>query len=247
MRALLGAVGVILALAWAPAAQAEPREIVVGVEELDYLPDYGMRDGQYGGAAREILDAFAKDRGYHVVYRPRPIKRLTTELVTGEIDLKFPDNPLWAPEIKQDAPVAYSQPVIRHVDGTFVAAASRGAPVRVLGTIGGFTPVSWGEALRSGRVQLKETNQMETLLRQVAAGRIDGAYVSVSVGLFRLREAGLDGQVVYDPALPKTPSAYMLSSVRQPALIAEFDAWMASHTALLKAIKARYGSEQGLD
>jgi polar amino acid transport system substrate-binding protein len=83
-----------------PARAQEAPTLVVGVEEQDYLPAYGWRDGRFEGAAREILDAFAADRGLRLEYRALPVKRLFASLVHHEIDLKFPDNPDWETKVK---------------------------------------------------------------------------------------------------------------------------------------------------
>ena len=64
---------VVAMLAAAPVAVA--RDLTVGVEAIDYLPAYGLRNGEFIGAAREILDAFAAAKGHRLSYRPLPVKR----------------------------------------------------------------------------------------------------------------------------------------------------------------------------
>jgi polar amino acid transport system substrate-binding protein len=152
---------------------AQARDLVVGVEDIDFLPVYGVRDGQFQGAARQILDAFATARGYRLTYSPLPVKRLFAELNRGGIDLKFPDSPNWQPTLRQGHQAAFSKPLVAYIDGTIVrrdmAAANSGA-VRRLGTIAGFTPYAWGTQLTAGTVELKENSSLEQLLRQVRTG-----------------------------------------------------------------------------
>lgn len=235
-------------------ARAEPRHsvvrtLVVGVEELDYLPAYAWQQGTYIGAAREILDAFAQAKGYTLSYRPLPIKRLYVELLSGGIDFKFPDNPSWAADVKQGKSVAYSQPVIGYVDGVLVRPENLGRGVegtRTLGTVSGFTPFAWLDVIREGKVQVKENPRLDLLLKQAALDRVDGAYASVAVANYQLdRMLGMPGALVFDPRLPHSRDYYRLSSVRQAAIIAEFDAWMAANAAQVKAIKDRFGAEKG--
>ncbi|MCR6633208.1 MAG: hypothetical protein NVV74_25960 [Magnetospirillum sp.] len=155
----LAVVAVLSLWVLAGSVQAAQRELVVGVEELDYYPVYAVRQGEYVGAAREILDAFAQAEGYTVVYKPLPIKRLFAELLSGGIDMKFPDNPYWASDLKQGRALVYSQPVIRYIDGVLVRPDSLGKGVdgiRALGTVSGFTPFAWMDRIRSGKVQVKE-------------------------------------------------------------------------------------------
>ncbi len=226
------------------------RDLVVGVEAIDYSPVYGMRDGQFLGAAREILDAFAAARGHRLTFQALPVKRLYAELNHGGIDLKFPDSPDWQPALRQGRNTAFSKPVINYIDGTIVRreAASEGPEtVRSLGTIAGFTPFAWGERLRSGTVELKENSSFEPLLRQVQTKRIDGAYGNVAVALNTADSIpGLAGTLVFAPQLPHVADSYRLSSVKAPELIAEFDEWLGKNGKLVADIIARTGAEKGV-
>ncbi|MGE5504501.1 MAG: hypothetical protein ACM31L_08775 [Actinomycetota bacterium] len=229
--------------------QAAPPEYVVGVENHDYYPAYGvLANGQYGGAARLILDRFAADQGIRLVYRPLPVKRLYAELAGGGIDFKFPDSPDWNPPAKQGITVAYSKPVIRYVDGTMVLPANRGKPVATLGTISGFTPFAWLGRVEAGAVQVREAAGLDLLLNQVIKGRVDGGYASVAVSHYRLGSVlGQPGALAFDPGQPHTRDAYLLSSAKHPQLIAAFDAWLAANAATVRAIIAETGAEAGID
>lgn len=240
---------VALGTAW-PVLAAQ-KDLVVGVEDLEYYPLYAMRDGEYVGAARELLDAFAKDRGYRLAYRPLPIKRLFIELASGGIDLKFPDNPYWAADAKKGHNVAYSKPVIAYIDGVLLRPSNHGKgldTLRTLGTVSGFTPFAWLDRVTSGKVVLKENPRMELLLRQTVVGHVDGAYVSVAVANHVLAGSlNMPGALMFDSALPHSRDSYRLSSVTRPAVVAEFDAWMDANGPLVKMIKDRYGAEKGVE
>lgn len=246
MRLIL--ITLLLLLALAPGVGAA--QLVVGVEDLDYLPAYCYRDGEYGGAAREILDAWAADRGHGLTYRPLPVKRLMTELVNGGIDLKFPDNPYWGADIKGGRKVAYSLPVIAYVDGVMVRPERRGLGLekfQILGTVAGFTPYAWLDRLRAGQVQLKETARMDQLLRQGQAGRVDGVYVSVAVAIHQMEKVlNMADFLVFDSTLPHSRDYYMLSSAAKPDLIADFNGWFSANQERVRSIKTRWGAEKGL-
>lgn len=231
--------------------QAAPRQLVIGVEELDYTPVYALKAGEYVGAARDIIDAFATATGYAVVYKSLPIKRLYVELLSGGVDLKFPDNPSWTADLKAGRAVVYSQPVIRYIDGVLVMPdnAGRGAPMlHSLGTVSGFTPFAWLDRIKAGTLQVKENPRMELLLKQAAMGRFDGAYASVAVANYILDQVlKTPGALVFDPTLPHSRDAYRLSSFSRPEVVAEFDAWMETNAATIKAIKDRTGAEKGVD
>jgi polar amino acid transport system substrate-binding protein len=249
LKGVLAAV-VVGCCVWGATAQAAPRELVVGVEELDYFPAYSVKSGQYVGAAREILDAFAAANGYSLTYRPQPIKRLFAELLSGGIDLKFPDNPHWATDAKAGLDIVYSHPVITYIDGVLVRPDMAGRDVdaiRTLGTVSGFTPFAWLDRIKAGKVQVKENPRMELLLKQAAIGRFDGAYGSLAAANHILDDVLKNpGALVFDPTLPHSRDSYMLSSLNHPQVVAEFNAWMAANAATVKAIKDRTGAEKGV-
>lgn len=248
---VLVGLGAVSAWCSAPPAMAASRDLVVGVEELDYFPVYAVQNGQYVGAAREILDAFASANGYTLVYRPLPIKRLFAELLSGGIDLKFPDHPHWGEDVKKGRVLSYSRPVIRYIDGVLVAPENlnKGADaVHTLGTVSGFTPFAWLDRVKAGTVQVKENPRLELLLKQVFMERLDGAYASVAVANHMLDNVLHNpGALVFDAHLPHSRDAYVLSSLSHAPVVAEFDAWMAANAATVKAIKDRYGAEKGID
>lgn len=237
-----------LAPAGAEDAAGSGRTLIVGVEDLDYRPAYGWHDGLFDGAAAVILDSFAADRGYRLVYRPLPVKRLFAAELSGEIDLKFPDNPIWATDVKAGHTVLYSQPMIGYVDGVLVTRDHMGAPIARLGTVTGFTPsLDWRNRIRAGTVGLSENPDLDSLLRQVQAGRIDGAFANVVVALQRANVLFGPEALAFDSSQPFQRDSYRLSSVTRGAVIAEFDAWITANAKRVADIKRHFGTETGVE
>lgn len=232
-------------------AQAASRDVVVGVEDIEYYPLFAIRDGEYVGAMREIVDAFARARGYHVTYRPLPIKRLYAELAGGGIDVKLPDNPNWGVEAKAGLKMTYSKPVAAYIDGVVVRPGSIAKPAdqfRNLGTVAGFTPYAWLDRIKAEKVALKENPRMELLLRQAVVGHVDGAYVNVAVANHVLNNIlNMQGALVFNPALPHSRDYYHLSTTRRPEVLAEFDVWLKENAQMVKDIKDRFGAEKGVE
>lgn len=230
-------------------AQAAQRELVVGVEDIEYYPLFAVRDGEYVGAMREIVDAFARAKGYKVTYRPLPIKRLYAELIGGGIDMKMPDNPNWGGESKVGLSVVYSKPMVSYIDGVLVRPGSVAKPVEqfaTLGTVSGFTPYAWLDRVKSGKVALKENPRMELLLRQAVVGHVEGAYVNVAVAHHVLNSIlNMPGALVFNPMLPHSRDYYHMSTIKHGDVIAELDAWMKENAQLVKDIKDRFGAEKG--
>jgi polar amino acid transport system substrate-binding protein len=218
---------------------------VVGVESMVYLPHYEFSDGEYRGFAAALLNAFAADKSYRFDYRPLPVARLFASLVSGDIDFKYPDNAVWAGELKKGKGVVYSDPVVSVINGVVVQPDNKGkglAAIKTLGMVRGFTAFEWRPRVEAGHVALVENSSFVGLVQQAAIGRVDGAYANVAVVRYILETVLKEpGALVFDPDLPHTPTSYALSSVKHPKVIGEFNAWLAANAVRVAKMKAEYG------
>ncbi|MBN2887476.1 MAG: transporter substrate-binding domain-containing protein [Chromatiaceae bacterium] len=228
------------------AEEVSLQRYVVGVENIDYRPYHDGRNAGFEGFGRELLDAFAAAEGLAFDYQPLPVARLLPSLLDGRIDFKYPDDPHWQPQQRLGAVLHYSQPVVESLDGTLVPDGALGQPasrIQQLGTVVGFTPVAWLDALGEGRLMLRENADFTALIRQTLIGRVDAAYANVAVVQYQLRELGLDSAPTlrFDPQLPHLRGDYRLSTSRHPDILERFDRWMLDEAEQVFAIKARHG------
>lgn len=247
-KALAVAFGLLATLAGA--AVAAGKTYTVGVEDLDYYPVYAVKDGRYTGYAREVLDAFAKERGYRFEYKPFPVNRLFATFFQGQVDFKFPDNPYWQGDLRTGKNIAYSGSVVIYIDGALVRPEMKDAApdeVKTLGTVAGFTPWAWLERIKNKQVTLRENASFTALAQQVAAKRVDAAYASVAVLNYQLDHVlKTPGALVFNGKLPHSRDSYFLSTLKYPEVIAEFDAWQKNHQDFVHALKKKYGVEKGV-
>lgn len=110
--------------------QVQAKDLIIGVEKLNYLPFYTYNGNNYEGFARELFDQFAKDSGHTVEYKILPVARLFHEFLNKQVDMKFPDNPKWKTQDKEKYSIQYSNPVIDFTDGIMVLPES--LPVKQL-------------------------------------------------------------------------------------------------------------------
>ncbi|MCG8667874.1 MAG: transporter substrate-binding domain-containing protein [Pseudomonadales bacterium] len=218
---------------------------VVGVEDIDYYPLYAYKEGNYQGVAKEVMDKFASSKGYTFKYKPFPVIRLTKYFVEGQVDLKFPDNEVWAGDAKKGLNVAYSNPVIDYTDGVMVLPASAGKGIgalKKLGLVRGFTPWDYLSLIKTGSVKSKETSSLDALIQQTLHGRVDGAYFNVSVAKYHLAQnlKKPDG-LVFDDGLPHTSSSYKLSSHKHPKIIEEFSQFLIDEAGWISEVNKKYG------
>jgi len=238
----LGHTALTASILLAPAA-ALADDVLIGVEDLTYYPHYTFENGEYSGFGRAVLDAWAEDRGHTVTYKAFPIKRLMSMLVEGQIDLKYPDNAYWSSDLKDGKDVTYSDAVVEYIDGVSVKPEQVGkgmSSVEKLGTVRGFTPWAWLDEINSGSVELSELGALDGLVKQAMAGRIDAAYANVSVIQHQLDQMGEAGNLEFDPDLKHTRDFYYLSTTTKPALIEDFNTWMAENGDKVAALKAEY-------
>lgn len=247
MRLLI--TGCILALGLSSQAVAG-KIFVLGVENQDYLPAYGQVDGKYQGFARELFDAFARERGYVFEYRALPVPRLYASFFSGQVDFKFPDNANWKQDQRGGKPISYSDPVLTYIDGVVVPADRKAVSIediRTLGTVAGFTPWAWLDRVAAGSVRVSENPSFEALVRQVIARRIDGAYANIAVVNYQLNKTlAMPGALVFAPQLPHSRDHYYLSTTKHPAVLLEFNAWLKQNSGLVESMKKRLGVEAGL-
>lgn len=218
---------------------------VVGVEALDYYPHYSNAQGAFSGFARDVLDAFAHSQGYRFDYRPLPVARLYKTFFAGELDFKYPDNANWQAGKRQGLNIHYSAPVTSYIDGVLLLPVNRGkgaAHLSSLGTVRGFTPWDYLDAIKQGTLNVVEVTTFKQSLLQGINRRVDGVYMNVDVGRYQLDEVlNQPGALVFDATLPHTSGAYRLSSLRHPRVLEALNAFLHSHAAEVQAMKDAYG------
>jgi len=220
--------------------------LVVGVEAFNYLPIYRGDDKNYTGFARDLLDDFAEKNGHTLEYRQFPILRLHDELLRRQtIDLKFPDNPHWNIEMRKGVSVAYSRPVLQVVEGLFVLPARRDMDLSTLKTIGamrGFTPWPYMDGIRKKKIEYKELDSFEVLVKMCQLGRVDAVYVNTLVMNYYLAHIRKEPELlVMARNLPTDNPDFMLSSVRNSKIVTQFDEYLIREKARINKLKARYG------
>ncbi|MBD8527807.1 substrate-binding periplasmic protein [Pseudomarimonas arenosa] len=235
--------GLVLWLVSMGAVNAQ--SFTIGVEQSDYYPISAYRNGQYQGYARELLDAFAKKHGYEFKYSALPIKRLYADFLTrDELDFKYPDNPHWQPDMKEGINIAYSQSLVDSIEGGMVLAERVGTPLseyKALGTIRGFTPWPYQDALGGGQLRLEESDDLPTLVQKVLLKRVDVMYINTSIANYHLAEdLKKPGALKFDPALPHAPVQYLMSSRKHPKVIEQFNAFLSEEASLVEQLRRKH-------
>jgi len=218
----------------------------IGVENLQYAPHfYVEKDNKklvYKGFGRDILDLFQEyynkeekmnaeksKKSFLKIklnYKPLPVKRLLTNLLEGRIDFKYPDNKYWGQskkkeDLKKYARFRYSKPVTPFIDGILAHPKwkSKNKKFRTMATVLGFTPFPYLGDIKNKKVILQYFPTLSKVLRVIARGKFDGAYVNIQVGLHKQKELLAKGKIdknnalIFNSKLPSDKSNYHLSTV----------------------------------
>lgn len=233
----------IVILALSGAAFAEQKTFTVGVEALEYSPHYSFENGEYKGYGAEVLQAFAKDRGYTLQFKGLPVARLGNEFVAGNLDFKYPDNPNWAGDLKKGKNVSYSDAVAQFTDGALVLPEMKGkTTIKTLGAPRGFTPWVYMGDVSAGKIKLQELDSLEAVIKSAQAKRVDAGYSNIDVAAhFMKSKMGSAGILVFDDSLPHDKSTYHLSSIKHANVVTEFNDFQKREKALIDKLKAQYG------
>jgi len=218
----------------------------IGVEAQKYYPQFDNENGiEYFGFAREILDMFAKEKGFQFVYKIRPVKRLFHEFIEKKAyDFKYPDNPVWQSDMKKGKNVVYSDSVVKYIDGVVVLAENKSmnlSTLKTLGTVRGFTPYPYLDLISQKKVKLNENNNFISLLKQVLVKRIQGAYSNISVARYNLKEnLKKPDAIVFNANLPHIKDSYYMSSISHPEVISEFNAFLKDKKPQIDTLKKKF-------
>lgn len=228
------------------AEQPTSQTFTVGVEDYEnFMPYSEYSNGRYGGLGRAILDAFAVHKGYRFDYRVYPLKRRDWLFMQGKLDFSFPDNPNWVAELRAGLDIAYA-PMLDFIDGVLVLPEHKGKGLerlKVLGIPLGFTPYPYASSIESGAVRVEESADYDSLYLKLIKRRVDGVYVNIRIAKYYWAHIQKSEKVLFtfDPGLPYASGQWYLSSIRHPAVIEEFEAFMRDNPQLIDRLKRQYG------
>ncbi len=214
----------------------------VGVEDIEYYPHSAVIDGKYQGFARDVLDAFAKSKGYTFKYVPMPYARNARALFNSKIDFQYPDNSYWLADVKKGRNIIYSDSVITYTDGLHILPSNRHmkvSEISVIGTLIDFYPVHYLALEKKGKLKINYAATVTGLIKQVHLGRTDGVYLNTDV--VKYHERNSKNPIEFNLALPHITSGYSLATINHKKIIVEFNKFLKDNKLLLVKIKKRYG------
>lgn len=220
--------------------------LTIGVESTSYEPYYYVStEKKYQGAARDIFDLFFQVNQLNIDYSPMPVPRLFNEFVKGTIELKFPDNPLWAKSLKSDVKVHYSDPIFDITESVLVLKSDKPevvkSEIKTVGTIFGFTTPGIASEIKDNSLTATRTKVVEQLIHMLVSERVQAVYFNNNVAMNLIKEMYPEESLVQHSKFPAFNYAYHLSTINHPKLIILFNKFLVSHAEQVTKIKHRYG------
>jgi hypothetical protein len=244
MRQLLRVLVLLSAWLICTGSQAAP-VFTIGVQDYEnYLPYSEVKNGEYRGLGRAILDLFARENGYVFDYVVLPLKRRDLLFVGGKLDFAFPDNPNWIPDLKKGKTIVYA-PMLEFVDGVLVRPDDlrKGIDrIKKLGIPLGFTPYPYQQQIEAGTIKVEESGSYDKLYEKLVLKRVDGAYMNTRVAQYYWSHIQHwdEAPVRYDPDLPHAAGYHFLSSSKHPEIIEGFKQFMIENKAAIENLKKQY-------
>lgn len=201
-----------------PTQKSAAKTLIIGVEAQNYMPFFETLDGEFIGFARELFDAYAAAHNHEIQYVSLPVKRLISDYVRERVDFKYPDSPKWSPEEKAGLKISYSAPTLKVIYGMSVRPQFKGRPlsdIEIFSTVLGFTPRPYMSLIENGDLTVSKTTNLNSLVSQALADRVDGIYASKSVIAYILEQREQQEQLVFAEDYPGEDRA-LLSLKFQP-------------------------------
>lgn len=231
-------------------AQAE--QIRVGVESINFHPHYWQgSSGEYSGFAADYFKLFSEAYGYDIEFVALPPAQLLTALINSQVDLKYPDNPVWGGDSKNGLSIQYTNPLVKIVEGTLVNPRRKGRGLenlKTIGTVKGFTPWIYGDLINSGEVEVMEFDNLKDLTRAGIKNEIDGVFFNVVVATYFIDNLStLPFILEFDNTLPFTASEFFASSITRKDVVEDLNRFSESHMDEISQLKVQYEIERNLD
>ncbi|GGF75909.1 hypothetical protein GCM10011338_30020 [Alteromonas lipolytica] len=206
--------------------------VVIGTQNLHYFPHYDFTADNDKGLAWAILEAFEATTSHKFVYEAMPVLRLQKELAKGSIDAVYPDNPKWFNPVIENSRKVFSNPLTRALGGTIVRPKYVGGGIDEIKRLVmplGFTPVNWQERVNNRLTHLIRVENTLSALELIALDRADAANLEYHVTMHIAAQRPWLGNFTLDPALPHDGVSFMLSTIANKSLIAEFNDFLVTH------------------
>ena len=216
------------------------KNFVIGVQDVSYFPLYDFPNPSH---SKDVLDAFAKSKGYNFTYVKLPVLRINKWYEEQNIDFKYPDNVRWFPDKKIQSSLIFSDSVVELVSCVMTTKRNQHLfkhDIKRVSLLLGFHPTLWIDLIKSGNTQLVESPSTINIVKQTLLGSADAINLEPSVVNHHLKLLGKEGELVINKNIPYQVYSYHLSTMNYPLVLKEFNYFLAKNKVLLSELKNKY-------
>lgn len=229
----------ILKCSYADEGQITKASYVVGVENCVKYPQYSVRNNEFVGKYRMILDKFAEDNNIEFKYVPYKGQELFYQFINDKIDFKFPDNPLNRVSEKAKYKVIYSNYIYHYIKGFFVNKEQLGQSLKSYKSIGCIE-----ELLSSINTYKDENNKINVIKTASCAelipllenGTISAILCEYDIMKYLLNGTKYIDTILFDSSLPYEDDYYYVSTIKHPDVIKLFNKWLGKNRNYIRQV-----------
>lgn len=198
------------------------QEFVIGLENVENCPFICYKDdGTLHGDFEEKMTAFAKQSNHKLKFLPLPIKRLFLYFINSKVDFKFPDNPDWQKEVKENVKIFYSDPI--YSTSEILLSKSKNIDFTKsnynIGILRGYTFINEADFLKNKKITLLEVNTEKSLLEALEKNRVELILISKKSTL-KLDELNI---------VSTHEVNYHLSTIKYQSILEDFNKFLKLH------------------
>lgn len=214
------------------AGSNEKNSYIIGVENYNRFPYEYIKDGEYKGLFRDILDKFADDSGIEFKYVPYKIKDIYANFFADKFDFKFPDNPVWMSPQKSNYKITYSNYITHYIDGIFIKKDDLGKTVNQLENFGVMKePIIWTLANKQnrGKIKVKIRSSCSELIDMLEKKEINAIFCNYDVMKYLLKKSTLEDKILINLDLPFIDNYFHVSTIQYPNILKKLDEWILNN------------------
>jgi len=236
---------ILFSIILATGVSANDITYTVALPNSEFYPQYSEDNNHNAqGLLPTIIKKFSSDEKISLRFTFLPIKRYMEYLKKGEVDFILPDNKDWGLEHKKDQPFTYSDEIMSSRSGVIVKAENKNIKISELtslGTISGYSIHEFEQQKNENKLKVSYNSNPINLLKQVAIGRIQGAYLHVDIALYLSEQQNL--KLVMASNLPSSNYSYHLSTIKHRDIIVKFNQWLKKNQPWMKTQKKAFLGE----
>ena len=235
---------IVVALLFLQSYKASAETYVIASQNFNYYPHYNFLSESDKGFIWAVLEQYAHDNGHEFIYVSLPVRRLQTELVKGTVDLIYPDNPIFHPDMIEPENKIYSGDIVQTLSAAIISNNQRepsADDVKNISLPVGFEPLDWKGRVKNGKISLIETPDSFTALRLVEKGEADVAEVDFFVSQYLSHSSPSLGNFTVAHSLPFNVVGFKLATIKQADLLHDINNYVLEHPTMMTSLKARYG------